>query len=326
MPVRNTGHYLDTCLDSIRRQDYPHWELLAVDDHSDDTSAEVLARHSREDARIVVLTNRGRGIIAALNTGYRASSGAYITRMDSDDFMPARKLSVMLAQLQLAGQGHIATGLVTYFSDTDLGQGYVMYQDWLNSLSSLGCNFDELYKECPIPSPCWMVHRDDFERAGAFRSDLYPEDYDLCFRFYAQGLRVLPAAEVLHFWRDHGQRSSRTDAHYADNSFVRLKMQYFLRLHRLHGKPLILWGAGRRAKVIAKYLIAAGESFQWVCNNDNKIGHDIYGKVLLPVPSDLRSADAQFILTMANKDEQQSLKSQLSGLGMLPNVDYFWMC
>lgn len=326
MPVKNTSSYLDACLDSIRQQDYPHWELLAVDDHSDDSCPQIIASHAREDVRIVPVENCGNGIIDALRTGYGLSSGDYITRMDSDDYMPAHKLSTMLGQLALAGKGHIATGLVKYFSETELGQGYLLYQDWLNELSSTGRNFDEIYKECPIPSPCWMVHRDDFELAGAFRSHEYPEDYDLCFRFFHAGLRVVPASEVLHYWRDHGLRSSRTHEHYADNSFIRLKMQYFLLLQRDRHKQLVVWGAGSRAKAIAMHLIAAGEHFDWICNNEKKVGKDIYGVFLKPVSCEMLGIDVQVILTMANKEEQRAVNDQISSLNMLPNENIFWMC
>lgn len=326
MPVKDTSRYLDTCLDSIRGQDYPYWELLAVDDHSTDCSLEILSRHADADTRIVPMTNMGRGIIDALNTGYEKSSGTYITRMDSDDYMPAHKLVTMLGQLVASGTGRIATGLVKYFSEAELGQGYQSYQDWLNGLSRKGNNFDELYKECPIPSPCWMVHREDFERASAFRSYQYPEDYDLCFRFFQSGLSVLPTTEVLHYWRDHGLRSSRTHEHYADNSFIRLKMHYFLKIHRDKHCTLVVWGAGNRAKTIAKHLITAGEHFDWVCNNDKKIGKDIYGICLQPVRLDLLRKDVQIILTMANKEEQLAVKREIAHLNLQVNKNIFWMC
>ena len=326
MPVKNTGDFLADCIRSVLSQDYPHWQLIAVDDHSTDESPLLIAALADADARISLLRNAGNGIIDALHTGYRASDGAYITRMDSDDIMPDHKLSSMLAQLRDSGTGYIATGLVQYFSDTGLGQGYLNYENWLNNLSSHAANFTELYRECPIPSPCWMVHREDFDRAGAFSHDMYPEDYDLCFRFYRQGLQMLPAKEVLHHWRDHSQRSSRTHEHYADNSFISIKMHYFLLLHYDADLNLVLWGAGAKAKKIAKILIENDTPFEWVCNNPNKIGREIYGVFLQD--SDLLSfcAGRQLLLTMANKEEQTAVNRRLVENNMVLMKNIFWMC
>ena len=145
-----------------------------------------------------------------------------------------------------------------------------------------GANFQDLYKECVIPSPCWMVYRTDLEKCAAFRPNRYPEDYDLCFRFYENGLKIIPNDQVLHQWRDYPNRTSRTDKNYADNRFLAIKVHYFLKLEMDKTRPLVIWGAGRKGKLIARQLIEYKIDFQWVCNNERKIGRDIYGQILLP--------------------------------------------
>ena len=120
--------------------------------------------------------------------------------------------------------------MVKYFSEKELGNGYKNYETWLNSLTSKGLNFNEIYKECVIPSPCWMVHREDLEKVNNFESKIYPEDYDLAFRFYQIGLNCIKSNKVLHMWRDYPNRTSRTNPNYADNSFLKLKINYFLKL------------------------------------------------------------------------------------------------
>jgi len=57
-------------------------------------------------------------------------------------------------------------------------------------LTAKGNNFQEIYKECVIPSPCWMIYRTDMDKCQAFLPNRYPEDYDLCFRFYENGMRT----------------------------------------------------------------------------------------------------------------------------------------
>lgn len=326
MPVRNALPYLQACLDSILEQDCKDWELVAINDHSTDNSAAVLHHYAQKDARIKVFNNTGKGIIDALRLAYQHSKGTFITRMDADDWMPTNKLSHLQTQLLNAGQGHVATGLVHYFSEQPLGEGYKRYAAWLNQLTKTGNNFEALYKECVIPSPCWMVYREDFEQCQAFRPNRYPEDYDLCFRFYEAGLRCLPCQTVLHHWRDSSGRTSRHDPNYANNNFLPLKVHYFSRLHSDNQRPLVLWGAGKKGKAVARLLQAATIPFHWVCNNPKKIGHYIYDQILHPTTFVQQLERPQLLLLVAEPAAQMELKIQLRLQQQQPLVDFFFFC
>ena len=282
MPVKNTSEYLEACLDSILSQQYQDWELIAVDDHSSDHSLSILHNYAILDGRVHVYKNRGQGIIDALRTAYAHAQGSYITRMDSDDLMHPEKLIRLYETLEThKGQACLAVGLVEYFSDGVLGDGYQSYAKWLNRLTVTANNFLEIYKECPIPSPCWMCSREVLNAAGAFDSNTYPEDYDLAFRMKALDLQIVPVDQVIHYWRDYQNRTSRTDPNYSDNRFTNLKIKYFLEQDHEPDLELILWGAGHKGKAIAKSLIDAHVTFTWICNNQNKIGRDIYGIILM---------------------------------------------
>ena len=252
IPFKNTAEFLPDCIQSIIGQTYKDWEILAVNDHATDNSPNIMNAYAQKDARIKVLKNDGKGIIEALRTAYSRSKGTYITRMDSDDLMASNKLEIMVNSLKNSGQGHIALGKVKYFSKDGVGDGYKSYEKWLNRLTEKGANYSEIYKECVIPSPCWMVHREDLEKAGSFSSQRYPEDYDLAFRFYEQGLSCIPSNDLLHYWRDYGHRTSRTSEHYAQNYFLDIKLYYFLKLDRDDHSPLVLWGAGKKGKTAEK--------------------------------------------------------------------------
>ena len=65
---------------------------------------------------------------------------------------------------------------------------FFKYEKWINGLTLTGNNYTEIYKECVIPSPCWLIHRNDFENCDGFEPNIYPEDYDLTFRFYKANL------------------------------------------------------------------------------------------------------------------------------------------
>lgn len=326
IPFKNTENYLNECLDSIVKQTYVNWEVICVNDHSIDSSLEIANKFALSNPKIKVVNNKGNGLIDALKTAYNLSTGNLITRMDSDDIMLSNKISSMAEDLLNFGAGHIALGMVKYFSEKELGNGYKNYETWLNSLTSKGLNFNEIYKECVIPSPCWMVHREDLEKVNNFESEIYPEDYDLAFRFYQIGLKCIKSNKVLHMWRDYPNRTSRTNSNYADNSFLKLKINYFLKLSYNENKKLVVWGAGKKGKKVASILNELKVSFLWVCDNPKKIGKKIYDNYLEDWQIISNLTNYQSIITIASPDAQNYIKSFFKKKNKVELADYFFFC
>ena len=326
IPFKNTANFLKECLQSILSQTYQNWEVIAVDDHSSDQSLAIVASFIEQDARIQVQKNKGDGIIPALQTAYVHSKGELITRMDSDDMMTPNKLQIMVQSLLENGKGHLAVGQVKYFSDRGISNGYQRYEKWLNQLTKDGNNYNEIYKECVIPSPCWMVYREDLNTVGAFNSNRYPEDYDLAFRFYENQLKCISCTQILHHWRDYDTRTSRTSEHYAQNYFLDIKLHYFLKLEYDAKRPLVIWGGGKKGKTLAMLLITKEINFHWICDNQKKIGKEIYGKQMLHYTALVGLENAQSIITVANEDAQVVIRSYLKKLEMISMNNYFFFC
>ena len=325
-PFKNTKAFLNDCINSILEQTYTNWELILIDDHSVDESYNLVEAFSIKDERIKLLKNEGNGIIDALRLAYSKSKGRLITRMDSDDIMLPNKLEVLANSLINYGQGHLATGLVRYFNKNGVGDGYIAYEKWLNKLTKTGNNYSEIYKECVIPSPCWMVYREDLDRCDAFKPNRYPEDYDLTFRFYKYGLKCIPCSHVLHLWRDYSTRTSRTHIHYAQNHFTRLKTLYFFEIDYNPLKTLVIWGAGTKGKLMASICIERNIEFLWICDNPNKIGKHIYGVTLLDFNALANIKMPLSLITVANKTAQKEIRTYLNSLKLKPITDYIFFC
>lgn len=326
IPFKNTKPYLVECLDSVLNQSYPHWELIIVDDHSTDHSYDIVYAYAEKDKRITLLKNDGHGIIAALQLAFLKSSGDFITRMDSDDIMHTEKLQLMVTDLKIHGKKHIALGLVKYFSANGIGDGYAKYESWLNTLTTQGNNYSEIYKECVIPSPCWMIHREDFLNCEAFTPNRYPEDYDLAFRFYKHHIKCIPSDTILHYWRDYSTRASRTDDHYAENHFLELKVDYFLALNYDELRPLTIWGAGQKGKKVARLLKQKEINFIWICDNPKKIGKHIYDELLYNFDYLQELDNPQSIVTVANLVSQEEIKAYFKLQHMVSMIDFFFFC
>lgn len=324
MAVRNNEPYMETCLESILAQEYLNWELIAANDGSTDRTSEILHDYAGHDARIRVLDKEHSSLLPTLRAGYALATGTLVHRMDSDDRMPQYKLRVMVENWLQHGKGTLITGGTQHFTDDgEIGDGFKRYDDWLCEVARTNSHLEQIYRECVIPSSCWLMHREDFERAGAFNSDVFPEDYDLTFRLYKSGVKIVGLPMVFHFWRDRGDRISRTWDCYKDNRYYGLKVERFLDIDYDKNRPLVIWGAGKNGKDLVKTFQDAGVQPFWVCDNERKIGKDIYGIRMQHVDELLQFEDPQILVAVASPDDQLQIREELRKMVMEPIRD-FW--
>ena len=325
MAIKDTEPYLPACLDSIIAQTYTNWELIAINDHSSDKTPDILADYSQKDDRIRVFHSVRHKLIPTLKEGYVHARGELINRMDSDDKMPADKLETLVEEWQKHGKGSIVAGGTEHFVDEgQVGEGFLKYEQWLNRVAKSSTHYQEIYKECVIPSHCWIIHKEDFDRVGAFNPEIYPEDYDLTFRFYKAGLKVIGIDKILHHWRDRSNRISRTWEEYEDNRYFDLKIKNFYELDRDRSRPLVLWGAGKNGKDMAKHLQQHDDHFHWVCDNERKIGKDVYGVMMQHFDAVPTLDNPQIMIVVASPDGQQEIKRQLKVWDKKPVLDYWF--
>jgi glycosyltransferase involved in cell wall biosynthesis len=94
MPTYNRGYLIGETIESIRKQTYPHWELIIVDDGSDDNTAESIK--AIPDQRIRYFEKTHLGMEKARNFGLSKAKGELIGFMDSDDLWATAKLEKQL--------------------------------------------------------------------------------------------------------------------------------------------------------------------------------------------------------------------------------------
>ena len=87
VPVYNTEKLLKKCVDSILAQTYKDFELFLVDDGSTDTCPMLCDEYAKADARVQVIHKKNEGQGVARNMALDVASGAYISFIDSDDWV-----------------------------------------------------------------------------------------------------------------------------------------------------------------------------------------------------------------------------------------------
>lgn len=102
VPVFNAVRYLEACVASILAQDYPHLQVILVDDGSSDGSGELCDRFAASDDRVVVVHQANGGIATAQNTGLGLATGELVTFCDNDDLMSPRMIGRLVRILVAA--------------------------------------------------------------------------------------------------------------------------------------------------------------------------------------------------------------------------------
>lgn len=100
LPVFNAERFLPQCLDSILRQTYQNWELIAVDDGSKDGSMEILKSYEKRDNRIHIISKKNEGVSIARNIALEHAHGDYIYFVDSDDIVMPEGLMILVKAIE----------------------------------------------------------------------------------------------------------------------------------------------------------------------------------------------------------------------------------
>lgn len=99
IPVYNGEKYFRSCVESILHQTYEHWELLLIDDGSNDSSGSICDEYAT-DPRITAVHKKNGGQAAARNDGIAMAKGEYISFVDCDDWLDVDMYERMLQTMQ----------------------------------------------------------------------------------------------------------------------------------------------------------------------------------------------------------------------------------
>jgi glycosyltransferase involved in cell wall biosynthesis len=95
IPVYNVAQYLGQCLDSIVLQDFKSWELICINDGSNDGSGDILSQYGERHKQIRIENIENSGTATARNRGLKLAKGQYVLFVDSDDWIEPNTLQVI---------------------------------------------------------------------------------------------------------------------------------------------------------------------------------------------------------------------------------------
>jgi len=322
MPLRNEERYIQATLDSLYRQTFNNWELIAVNDGSRDRTAAILAAAVHKDRRVQVISREGGGLVAALNAGLEACRAPLLARMDGDDLCHPRRLELQSAYLN----AHPDTGLVAchfrHFPRTGLKQGMIDYETWQNGLINHSLIIRDLFVESPFVHPSIMVRRTVLEELGGYHDNGWPEDYDLWLRMAEAGVQFARLPQTLLFWRDHPERATRTMNEYASHAFRACKCHHLRHGFLRNSADVVIAGAGLEARAWQRLLAAADVTVStWLDVDPRKIGRILHNAPVIS-PDELHLNGRKMIAAIGVRGAREQFRSVAARRGWQEGVDF----
>jgi CDP-glycerol glycerophosphotransferase len=209
VPFYNVEHYFADCLDSLARQTFSDFEVVLVDDGSQDGSVDIARSYCDLDNRFRLVTQENQGLGPARNTGVKHSQGEYLTFVDSDDLVTRHAYELMINSLDRTSSD-IAGGNARRFNNTNgVRQSYVHRLAYAANRQAVHV-FD--VPSLAIDRMVWnKVYRRTFwdQFKYQFPAIRY-EDYPVTLRAHLDAITVDCIAAPVYYWRERESGESIT--------------------------------------------------------------------------------------------------------------------
>ena len=211
MPAYNCEKYIEDSIKSVINQTYKHWELIVLDDGSEDNTINIINGLAAQDERIKFYQNdKNQGVSATRNRGIALAQGEWIAFLDSDDMWQKEKLQKQMSLKEKVKAEFVFTGSA-YINE--IGESYKGIFEVPTQV-----DYKKLRTHNVISCSSVLVKKKFFENIKMEKDDMH-EDYAVWLRILKQGVRAYAVNEPLLIYRI--SRNSKSG-----NKFKTIEMTY----------------------------------------------------------------------------------------------------
>jgi starch synthase len=234
IPCYNQAQFLSEAIDSVLSQGYENFEVLVVDDGSQDRTPEVASAYVAEDPRVRLIRQQNRGLAGARNRGMAEATGDYLVFLDSDDLLLGEALEVGVRELAAHPECAFVSGQFKAVS----ADGSFFWKPYEPPLEKDG--YLMLLQYCFGMPAVVMYRRWVFEEVGGFDGKVdAAADWDLYLRI-ARRFPIYHHGRIVAEYRQHGTSMNQNPA---------LMLESTLRV--LRSQRQYLKDGGRREEALA---------------------------------------------------------------------------
>lgn len=216
VPVYNSGRYVKECVLSVLAQTYHRWELLLIDDGSQDTTKDICMQLCEQDSRISLLYREHKGVSAARNVGIEHAKGKYLFFLDSDDAIHPALIETLYGLMEKS-RAAVGTELSCHiendrFPECPDGKPDVEYAQKSTYIENSEAIHTFIWQASEIALNSIggkMVRRDVLKTVKFNERFSYGEDTLFIYQMLAAGADVIFFPCSWYYYRSHEKSASR---------------------------------------------------------------------------------------------------------------------
>lgn len=220
IPTYNALTTLKYSLDSVFSQTYGNFEIICIDNGSEDQTLEYLENYPR-NLSIKICNIPGSG--PARNLGVKYATGKYVAFLDADDSWEPLKLTKQVELAESLQDSNLIIGTYAKY----VGQNRKIIGSSPRSPNDIEATTN-LRNTCTMPAPLstWVMHKTLFENVGGFDPNFrFSQDLEFLLRAVNSGVKIMVIREPLCFY--NLSYSSGSAKHYVlqnmTSQFLKLK-------------------------------------------------------------------------------------------------------
>ena len=148
IPVYNIEDYLYVCINSILKQTYHDFEIICINDASNDSSLEILEYFAKKDSRIkIIINDSNHGPGYSRNKGLEVAQGKYVSFLDGDDWFSLDAFEILIKRIEQDNLDVLLFKNIVYYDETqNLGFEKYYDMDFMNNFENQVFNHWDLDK------------------------------------------------------------------------------------------------------------------------------------------------------------------------------------
>ena len=303
LPTLNSSFYIHDAILSILNQSFQDFELIIIDDKSNDNTMEIV--NSFEDKRIVkIITKKKLGLASCLNLGIKKSKSNLIARMDSDDVSESNRLEDQIKFLNKNKDIDIVGSAIRIIDNNGRVRKLISFPQTNLEIKWAMC------LGCPIVHPSVIIRKDVFKKYGLYDKKEKIEDYSLWSRYINKGVQFHNLDKHLLKVRKHSKNLDKyklKKVNKAEVEIIKRNIKNILNLKITNKNIFFLDVIRSNGKLKKKYIKEATQFLKNIFSNYSKLYlKSVNNKVLDSITKDF--LEKIFIIRIRNLNNPIILK------------------
>nr|WP_290443802.1 glycosyltransferase family 2 protein [Halomonas sp. Mc5H-6] len=193
--AKNEKDRIKYAIDGILESGFEDFELIVIDDHSEDDTYNIVKSYAAVDKRIKLYKNKYIGKVEGTNYGYELSSGDLVKCIDADDILDSQFFDCLQDIMPGCSHCHaanIVSNNLDYIAKYNVNHGIV------------DLNFEEVTSRLvSLPKWCWTFSREVADKIFPLPSDMPIEDIWMSIRAKQYSEKILVTDKPLYLYRQH---------------------------------------------------------------------------------------------------------------------------